>query len=176
MKDIYNKFVYAGIDGDERFETLFDELDVGVDNVVENRGIQVDEQTLESLYNFGFFMISQLRGFLGNTDCREYCFALKTPPHPPAGAVYARPYSRFDFYRGFRRVFEDLITEKATVLMLKARQYEDGQGESFHVGENSKTATSGTTRTTSQNTTGANGTARQRFTNGATTNSSGVSN
>lgn len=178
MKDVCNKFVYAGnlLGNDNGASRILGSFEVAIDDLLEFRDEQLNGQEYETLSNLGYWLVGEIRRFLYSPKSREYCFATKTPPRK-LFAGKNEPLRKNEVVTALTDAFSALASEKITLLMSKARQYEDGlAGNVFHVGENSKTATSGTTRTTSQNTTGANGTARQKFTNGTATSSSGVSN
>ena len=180
MKDVYSKFIYAGnlwwTTPDDWAERILSSFEAAIDDLIEVRHEQLNEQESETLLNLGYWFVGTIRRFLYSPKSREYCFATKTPPRK-LFAGETDQLRKHEVVTALTDAFSALASEKITLLMSKARQYEDGGAANvFHVGENSKTATSGTTRTTSQNTTGANGTARQKFTNGTTTNSSGVSN
>lgn len=178
MKDFYDKFVYAGDlwGNDNGSDRILGSFEAAIDDLFDVRDEQLNEQEYETLSNLGYWFVGEIRHFLYSPKSREYCFATKTPPRN-LFAGDNEPLRKSEVLTALTDAFSALASEKITLLMSKARQYEDGRaGNVFHVGENSKTETSGTTRTTAQNTTGANGTARQKFTNGTATNSSGVSN
>ena len=173
-KDIYNKYVWAG---SALFENIVNEFDVAVDEIVENRGVQLNDQEMDELYIFGYYLVSVVRAFILSSGA-GVCFCVKTDPRPPAGAVVTTWSPRSKFYQKARHAFEAWAADKLTAYMIKARAYEDGAGQSdtFNIGENSKGGTTSTTTSRVNNTQTNSGNTRQRFQNGTATNTSGVAN
>lgn len=173
-KDIYDKFVWAG---SELFQNIVDGLEVGIDEIVENRGVQLNDQEMDELYIFGDYLVGEIRGFVTSSGA-GVCWGVKTDQRPPAGAVVPTWSPRSKFYQKACHAFKAWAADKLTAYMIKARAYEDGAGQSdtFNIGENSKGKTTSTTTSRVNNTQTNSGNTRQRFQNGTATNTSGVAN